>query len=139
MTTYSEVGPTDSDVALFLATQLQVINIWSLPLKAWVARQDGEIVVVLIFTNVQYPAIHFCKRDPDSRPFMRLIKLWLMAYEYFKSIKLPIVCAPVFVHLHHYQSILRRLGFTKAGEEKNPDGSVAEVIYGYDFTTESPT
>lgn len=136
MTTYNEVTGADTDVAVFLAHRLDIINIWRLPLKAWVARQDGEIVAVLAFTNVDYPAIHFMVANPATRPFMRLIKLWLMAYEWCKSIKLPLVCAPVYNHLRHFQSIIRRLGFRKIGEERDANNQVVEVIYGYHFNEE---
>ena len=62
----------------------------------------------------------------------------LMAFEWFKSIGMPMVCAPVFNHLHHFQSLLRRLGFRKIGIEHTPDGIPTETIYGYFFTEETP-
>lgn len=136
MTTYDEVGPEDRDVAAYLAGRLDVINIWRLPLNAWVARQDGEIVAVLVFTNVRYPAIHFCVAHPERRPFMRIAKLWLMAYEWFKVKQIPLVCASVFNHLHHFKSLVRRLGFRQIGVELNDKGEEIETIYGYFFNEE---
>jgi len=132
VTTYTEVGPDDRDVALFLVNHLQRINIWRLPLKAWVARQDGEIVVVLTFENVTYPAIHIITNDKFPRPFMRVIKLWRIAEAWFRAAGMPMVAAPVFNHLYHFQSLLRRFGFTKIGEEYE-DGHPVETVYGYNF------
>jgi hypothetical protein len=137
VTTYAEVGPEDHDVAVFLVQHLQFINIWRLPLKAWVAREDGRIVAVMTFDNITYPAIHVIVADPDSRPFMRIAKLWLMAYQWFKDIQVPLICAPVFNHLHHFQSLVRRLGFRKIGVETNDAGVEVETIYGYFFNEES--
>jgi hypothetical protein len=136
VTTYSEVTADDKDVAIYLATRIDVVNIWRLPLKAWVARQDGKIVAVMIFDNVTYPAIHILVPDPNSRPFMRIVKLWLIAYKYFKSIKMPIICAPVPTHLHHFKSLVRRLGFREVGEERDDNNVVVEIIYGYHFNEE---
>lgn len=136
MTTYDEVTAAMPDVAVFLAKNIHAINIWRLPLKAWVARQDGEIVAVLTFTNVVYPALHFILAEPKSRPFMRLLKLWLMAREWFLANSFPMIAAPVFNYLHHYRHMMERFGFTKIGEESDMDGNIVETIYGYDFTKE---
>lgn len=130
MTTYAEVTAEDHDVAAFLAAQIHVLNIWRLPRAAWVARQDGAIIAVLVLTNVDYPAIHLFKRDPDERPFMRIVKLWRLAKAWLIEHRIPIVVAPIHPHLHHFGSLLRRLGFTKAGVESDDDG-VREIIYAY--------
>jgi hypothetical protein len=133
MTTYTEVGPDDHDVALFLVHHLNRINIWRLPLKAWVARQDDEIVAVLTFENVTYPAIHFILNEKFPRPFVRVMKLWLMAYGWFEEIGIPLVCAPVFDHLRHFQALIRKLGFRRVGVETTTTGAVVETIYAYHF------
>lgn len=128
MTEYAEVG-SDRDVAVFLAQQLHVINIWKLPLAAWVAREDGKIVAILALTNVDYPAIHLFKASPNARVFMRIFKLWEMAKGWMIARNFPVVAAPVAPHLYHFQSILRKLGFEKVGVEKDTVGNVVEVIY----------
>ena len=130
MTTYAEVGPDDRDVALFLVHNLHRINIWRLPLKAWVARRDETILAVLTFDHVTYPAIHVITA-PDTRPFVAILKLWYMAKDWFEAIGMPLICAPVFTTLHHFQSLLRRLGFVEIGEETNAAGKKVETIYGY--------
>lgn len=137
MTTYTEVGE-ERDVAAFLARQLHVLNIWSLPKTAWVARQDGEIVAVLALTCVEYPALHFFIAKPGDRPFMRLLKLWRLAQTWLRAHRVPVICAPVFAHLRHYQSLLRRAGWERWGEVSDADGNVVEVIYAYTFTHEEP-
>lgn len=133
MTSYAEVTAADRDVAAFLATQLHVLNIWRLPRAAWVARQDGAIVAVLVLTNVDYPAIHLLLPPGSARPFMRIVKLWRLAKAWLASHNVPVVAAPVYVQLRHFQSLLRRLGFVKAGEESDENGTVLEVIYAYTF------
>lgn len=132
MTTYAEVGPDDRDVALFLVYHLNRINIWRLPLKAWVARRNGEILAVLTFDNITYPAIHIILQ-PRTRPIVAILKLWYLARDWFTAIGMPMVCAPVFTYLHHFQSLLRRVGFVKVGEERDKNNRVCEIIYGYYF------
>lgn len=131
MTTYAEVTEADRDVALFLVNNINRINIWRLPLKAWVARRDEKITAVLTFDNITYPSIHVIVAPDAGRPFVALLKLWYMALEWFASIDMPMICAPVFIHLHHFQSLLRRLGFVKVGEERDDDNRVTEIIYAY--------
>lgn len=133
MTTYSEVGPDDTEVAAFLASQLHILNIWRLPLKAFVAKQDGKPIAVMAITCVQYPAIHLLVVDPATRPFMRITKLWYLARDWMRSINMPMICAPVFAHLHHFQFLVRKLGFEKIGEEMDENGNTVENIYAYYF------
>lgn len=130
MTTYSEVG-AEKDVAVFLARQLHVLNIWSLPKMAWVAREDGAIVAVLVLTCVEFPTLHLFLAEPAARPFMRIMKLWGLAKTWLRAHDIPAVCAPVYTHLRHYQSLLRRAGWYRCGEESDENGNVLEVIYAY--------
>ena len=138
MTTYGEVGAADRDVAAFLASQLHVLNIWSLPKMAWVARDEGAIVAVLVLTNVDYPTLHLFLANPATRPFMRIMKLWAMAKAWLRSHDIPAVCAPVYAHLRHYQSLLRRAGWRRCGEESDANGNVLEVLYAYTFGPKEP-
>lgn len=133
MTSYSEVGAEDRDVAIFLATQLQTINVWRLPLKTWVARQEGKIIAALVLTCVDYPAVHLLIADPTSRPFMRAAKLWKLAALWMRSIDMPMVCAPIFATLHHFQSLARKLGFVHIGDSFDDNGNPIETIYAYYF------
>lgn len=132
MTTYAEAG-AEKDVAVFLAQQLHVLNIWSLPKAAWVAREDGEIVAVLVLTCVEYPALHVFLARADARPFMRIMKLWRLAQAWLRANDVPAIFAPVYAHLRHFQSLMRRLGWKRCGEESDANGNVLEVIYAYRF------
>lgn len=131
MTTYAEVTADDRDVAVYLAAQLHVLNIWRLPRAAWVARDNDEIIAVLVLTNVDYPALHLFLPHPETRPFIRILRLWELAKTWLRAHAIPVVAAPVFAHLRHFQSLLRRVGFRLVGQETDAAGNVIEVVYAY--------
>jgi hypothetical protein len=99
----------------------------------WVAKDETGIVALLMLKTVPYLSLDMIVAHPDSRPFMRIIKLWRMAEAWLKAQKVPMVAVSVFNTLQHYQSILRRMGFEKIGEEADDDGNAIETIYGKTF------
>jgi hypothetical protein len=134
-TEYSEVTPMDRDVAAFVAARPWALNLWKLPVKMWVARENNEetkcneIVAVLMLNTHPYLALDLVAANPAARPFMRIMRLWLMAEDWLKMIGAPIVCVTINDTNAHYQSIIRRLGFEKSGIETDKNGNQVETIF----------
>lgn len=132
-TTYSEAAG-ERDVAAFLAARADQLNLWKLPIKVWVARQGGAIVAALTLNAGDYLSVTLISADPAQRAFMRFARLWKLASTWLAANAVPIVCAPVRNTDRHFQSILRRLGFTKVGVEKSDAGEEVETIYAKSFS-----
>jgi hypothetical protein len=128
-TEYFEARAADTDVAIFVASHVDQINIWALPHKIWAAREDGKIVALLTLSTFPYVAIDLIVGDPSTRPFMRILRLWRVAEQWLSEHKVPVVCAPIKEHMLHFQSLVRRLGFIPGGEEIDEDGTVLETIF----------
>lgn len=129
MTTYTEVIAADRDVAAFIASHLDSVNILKLPLKMWVARQDNAIVAVMMLKVDPYPSLDLILANPKSRPFMRVLRLWQMAEKWLREHGVPIICASIHNSLQHYQSLVRRFGFEQIGEEVDTAGNAVETVY----------
>ena len=131
MTTYTEVGPDDRETLAFLCEHaIGNVNLYHLPVKMWVAKDSTGIVALLMLNTIPYLSLDLITAHPETRPFMRIIKLWRMAESWLKAQNAPMVAVSIHNTLQHYQMLLRRLGFVKIGEESDKDGNVVETIYG---------
>ena len=111
-TAYSEVTSADRDVVAFIAAHLYGPTLVRLGIKrAWVAREGGVIVGVLVLRTVPFTALNYLPADPDARTFMRLFKLYRMATKWLVENGVKAVAAEVHDSLPHFQLLLRRLGF----------------------------
>jgi hypothetical protein len=134
-TEYSEVTPKDRDVAAFVAARPWELNLWKLPAKMWVARENNEntkcneIIAVLMLNTHPYLAIDLIVANKPARPFMRIMRLYLMAEDWLKMINAPIVCIAIRDTDAHFQSIVRRLGFVKEGIEVDKNGNQIETVF----------
>lgn len=133
-TTYTAVTANEADVAAFLAYHLDTINIWSLPAKLWAARQDGMLVAVLMLKTRPYLSLDLVVANPATRPFMRIMKLYLLAETWLRANNVPMVSVSILNTNAHFQSLARRLGYQKIGEESDANGNVVETIYGKPLT-----
>lgn len=132
-TRYAEVGGEDHDVAAFVAAHPLSINLRALPVKMWVAREGTTIVAVLMLNTHPYICLDLVLADPTARPFMRILRLWIMAEDWLKQQGVPIVCVTIHNSLMHYQSIIRRLGFEQVGVEPNGLDPPVETIFAKRF------
>jgi hypothetical protein len=134
-TEYSEVTPKDRDVAAFVAARPWELNLWKLPAKLWVARENNEethcneIIAVLMLNTHPYLAIDLIVADKVKRPFMRIMRLYLMAEDWLKMIGAKIVCIAIRDTDVHFQSLIKRLGYEKAGVESDNDGNQIETVF----------
>lgn len=130
-TAYAEVLGTDTDVAAFVAAHPYDLNLYRLPVKMWVARQGGShnIVAVLMLKVDPYVSVDLIVAEPKTRPFMRIVKLWRMAEAWLKERNVPICCVSIHNSQVHFQSLVRRLGFEKIGDEENIYGQPVETIF----------
>jgi hypothetical protein len=129
-TVYAEVTPTDTDVAVFLCDHLADINVWNLPVKMWVARQDGAIVALMMLHSRPAVYLDLILAHPEQRPFMRILRLWQMAQRWLDALGVPLVCVTIRNELVHYQSLVRRVGFEPVGVQCDANGTEVETIYG---------
>jgi hypothetical protein len=135
MTEYAEVTGEDRDVAAFVAAHSQDINLFRLPVKMWVAREDDdetackEIVAVLMLSTYPYLCLDLIVRKPETRPFMRIMRLWLMAEDWLKFIGAPAVAVSILDTNPYYQCIIRRLGFEPSGVEYDANGNAVETVF----------
>jgi hypothetical protein len=128
--TYSEVTASDRDVALFLAASPHAVNFYALPVKAWVARENGRMVAILMLKTQPYLSLDLVRVDEASRPFMRILKLYRMAEAWLKERKVPIVAVAIRDDSRHFQSLVRRFGFVPIGASQDDDGNQVETIFG---------
>jgi len=133
LTKYTEVTPDDSDVFAFLCLHVGSINLLHLPIKMWVARQDDKIIALLMLKTVPYTSLDLIVADPTARPFMRIIKLWRIAEAWLKSHNVPIICISIRDDSAHFQSLIRRLGFTVIAAYGKQDDCADETIFAKRF------
>lgn len=126
-TTYCEVGNDDMDAAAFIAAHPYELNLFNLPVKAWVAREDGNIVAVLMLRKPAH--LDAIVADPDARPFMRLLKLYRIAEAWLKAAGVPIICVEINDTRRHFQSLMKRIGFEKIGANDNVFGVPVETVF----------
>ena len=138
MTTYTDVTADDQETLAFLcAHAIGNVNLYHLPVKMWVAKDETGIVALLMLKTVPYLSLDLIVAHPETRPFMRILRLWQTAEKWLKAQNVPMVATSVFNTLQHYQSLLRRMGWVKIGEELDDNGTAVETIYGKTFQPEA--
>jgi len=128
-TDYAEVTDTDTDVATFITQHLDSVNLYHLPIKMWVARHDGTIIALLMLKTDPYVSIDLIVADPDSRPFMRILRLWQIAEVWLIEHNVPIVATSIHNSRAHFQDLVKRAGFEVVGSEADNDGKIVETIF----------
>lgn len=134
-TTYHEVTADDRDVAAFIASRPLSINLLSLPAKMWVARYGPRIVAVMMLNTTPYLSIDVEQADRSTRSFVRLYKLYRLVETWLRIHEIPAVCITVTNTDAHFQSIVRRLGYVKAGVEVDDNGNEIETVFMKNFST----
>ena len=128
-TTYHEVTADDRDVAAFIASRPLSINLLALPAKMWVARYGPRIVAVMMLNTAPYLSIDVEQADRSTRSFVRLYKLYQMVEAWLRIHEIPAVCITITNTDAHFQSIIRRLGYVKAGVEVDDNGNEIETVF----------
>ncbi len=137
-TVYSEVSADDRDVAAFVVQHLQLLDLTHLPVKMWVARLGSRIEAVLMLTTHPFPSLDMVVANKKARPFMRIMRLWLLAEEWLNSVGVPIIAISINNTDSHFQSLARRFGFEKIGTvTDNKTGYETETLFGKKLKTQS--
>ena len=138
MTEYAEAGASDVDIALYIAKNPQCVNVLCLPVKIWAARQNNELVALLLLKTVPYISLDLYIVRPETRPFMRMFKLLRTAETWLQHCNVPMVCIAIHNSNRHFQALVRRLGYTEIGNELDENGIENTTIYAKYFTVKDP-
>ena len=129
MTEYAEAGASDVDIALYIANNPQCVNVLCLPVKIWAARQNSELVALLLLKTAPYISLDLFVVRPETHPFMRMFKLLHKAEEWLQNHAVPMVCIAIHNSNRHFQALVRRLGYAECGNEIDENGIENTTIY----------